>query len=231
MIEPHVHVIAALAVLSRIADVWTTYLATPTLRLEGNLLARRLGWPYALATILLGLVAYVSPGLGIVVLTASFLVAAANASKIVMARALGEEQMAVLLDRVARATRPWPGLMYIVLPGILTAALGATMFIFYHDSAQWGFYFALGTMSHASAVFLWYPLRYFRGRLRSRRRSDQSSREEDARTVTRAMMVEMTDRVGVRKGRRDHEQALGCFRTGALLHVGPGHGGMHRSDR
>ena len=69
MFEPYVHVIAALAVISRIADVLSTYLVTPTLKLEANSIARRFGWWYALLTILIGFVPYVSPALGVVVLT------------------------------------------------------------------------------------------------------------------------------------------------------------------
>jgi hypothetical protein len=172
MIEPYVHVIAGLAVLSRVADAWTTYLVTPTLRLEGNAVARLLGWPYALATILLGLVAYLSPPMGVIVLTASFLVAAANASKIVMAKALGEAEMAALMGRVLAATRPWPGLFYLVLPGILTAALGGCVLIFYHHLDDWGLYIALGMMAYAFAVFVWYPVRYLRGRAGLRKRRD-----------------------------------------------------------
>ncbi len=61
MIDGHVHVIAGLAVCSRAADVWTTHLVTPTLKLEANPIARRFGWKLALLTILVGLVAYASP--------------------------------------------------------------------------------------------------------------------------------------------------------------------------
>src|SRR5690242_4314880 len=98
--EFSVHEIAALAVCSRVADVWTTYMVTPTLKIEANSLARRFGWPYALLTILVGLLTYVWEAFGIVVLTVSFLVAASNASKIVMARALGEDELAALSRRV-----------------------------------------------------------------------------------------------------------------------------------
>ncbi|MBI2300860.1 MAG: hypothetical protein HYU66_18275, partial [Armatimonadetes bacterium] len=54
----YVHIIAGLAVCSRIADVWTTYLVTPTLKLEANALARRLGWWFAVPSIGVGLLTY-----------------------------------------------------------------------------------------------------------------------------------------------------------------------------
>jgi hypothetical protein len=175
MIEPYVHVIAGLAVCSRVGDVWTTYQVTPTLKLEANLLARRFGWWYALLTIFLGLVPYASPPLGVMVLTTSFLVSASNASKIVMAKALGEDEMAALLHRVLLATRPWPGVLFLVMPGVFTAALGGSLLLFYHHSSQWGYYFALGMLAYALAVFVWYPLRYFRGRAGSRERRNRTS--------------------------------------------------------
>src|SRR5690242_4857030 len=117
MIEPFVHVIAGLAIFSRIADVWTTYLVTPTLKLEANSLARRFGWRFAFLTIAVGLVPYVWPPLGVVVFTVSFMVSASNASKIVMAKALGEDELAALVRRVMVATPPWPGLLFLVMPG------------------------------------------------------------------------------------------------------------------
>ena len=45
--DSYIHLIAALAVLSRLADIGTTYLASPTLKLEANSLVRRFGWAIA----------------------------------------------------------------------------------------------------------------------------------------------------------------------------------------
>lgn len=172
MIEPYVHVIAVLAVCSRIADVWTTWLVTPTLKLEANSLARRFGWPYALLTILVGFVAYLSPALGVIVLTTSFMVAASNASKILTAKALGEDELAAMSLRVTLATPLWPGLLYMVLPGIFIGVLGGTLLFFYPLATQWGYYFGLGMLTYALAVFIWYPLRYFRVRAQASKLSE-----------------------------------------------------------
>ena len=169
MIEPYVHVIAALAVLSRLADILTTYLVTPTLRLEANSIARRFGWWYAWLTVLVGFIPYVSPALGVVVLTTSFMVAAANASKILTARALGEEGMAELSRRVIQATPPWPGLLFMVMPGIFIAILGFTIIFFYPLADQWGYYFGLGMLVYALAIFIWYPLSYLHVRSQQKR--------------------------------------------------------------
>jgi len=174
LIDPYVHLIAALAVCSRLADVWTTYLVTPTLKLEANSLVRRFGWRFAALTVLVGLLPYLSPPLGVVILTASFMVAAFNATKIVMARALGEDELTALQRRVILTTPAWPGLLFLVLPGILVGVLGGCILLFYPYPDEWGFYFGVGLLAFASAVFIWYPVRFFRIRAEARRSSDGS---------------------------------------------------------
>lgn len=166
MTSAEVNVIAALAVTSRLADLLTTYLVSPTLQLEANSLARRFGWRYAWLTVLVGLIPYASPSAGIVVLTASFMVAASNASKIVMARALGEAEMSALSQRILQATPLWPGIFYMTLPGICVLALAGSLLYFYPSDTQMAYYFAVGMLAYAFAIFVWYPLRFFRARSR-----------------------------------------------------------------
>jgi len=164
LVENYVHVIAGLAVCSRVADVWTTYQVTPALKLEANAIAQRFGWPFALLTTLIGLVPYVSPPLGVIVLTASFMVSASNASKIVMARALGEEELTALTRRIILATPPWPGLLYLVMPAFFIASLGGILLLFYPAASDWGYYFGIGMLAYALTILVWYPVRYFRVR-------------------------------------------------------------------
>lgn len=169
LVENYVHVIVALAVCSRAADVWTTYLVTPTLKLEANVVARRFGWRFAVLTIVIGLVPYVSPPLGVIVLTASFMVSASNASKIVMAKALGEEELAVLTRRVILATPPWPGLLFLVMPAFFVGALGGVFLLFYPQPSEWGYYFGIGMFAYAAAILIWYPVCYFRVRAQAKK--------------------------------------------------------------
>lgn len=172
MIDPYVHLIAAIAVCSRLADIGTTYLVTPTLKLEANSLARRFGWRFAALTVLIGLVPYFSPPLGVMAFTTSFMVAAFNATKIVMARALGEDEMAALFHRVILATPPWPGLLFLLMPGILVGVLGGCILLFYPYPDEWGFHFGAGFLAFAAAMFVWYPVCYFRVRAKARKSSD-----------------------------------------------------------
>jgi hypothetical protein len=164
MFDPYVHLIAGLCIVSRIGDVATTYLGTPTLKLESNSIARRLGWRYAFLTIAAGFIPYYSPPLGVIVLTASFLVAASNASKLLLARAIGEEEFARLTRKACVSTAPWPALALLALPAVFMIFLGGTMLLFYSSSTEWGYYFALGFLTYAFAILVWGLVRYFRFR-------------------------------------------------------------------
>jgi hypothetical protein len=46
------HLISFLLLLSRLGDIGSTYLITPTLKLEANPIVRRLKWRFAAVTIL-----------------------------------------------------------------------------------------------------------------------------------------------------------------------------------
>ena len=79
-----------------------------------------------------------------------------------MARALGEEELVAQSRRVILATPPWPGLLFLVLPGIFIGVVGSTLLMFYPDASQWGCYFGFGMLGFTVAMFVWYPVRYFR---------------------------------------------------------------------
>src|SRR5437867_966894 len=91
------HLLCVVILLSRLGDIGSTYLITPKLKLEANPIARKLGWGFAVATLLLCFVPYYSTALGIIVLIPSLMVSAANASKIWFVRAYGESEYHDLL--------------------------------------------------------------------------------------------------------------------------------------
>jgi len=72
------HLLCALILLSRLGDIGSTYLVTPKLRLEANPIVRKLGWWFAVATLLLCLVPYYWTPAGIIILIPSLMVSAAN---------------------------------------------------------------------------------------------------------------------------------------------------------
>src|SRR5277367_6944372 len=82
----------ALLVFSRGMDFLSTWVATPTLALEGNPIAKKLGWKWGLLvnlTLCLGFALWPLPA--IVISTSSVLVAARNFQQAWLMRSLGEE--------------------------------------------------------------------------------------------------------------------------------------------
>jgi hypothetical protein len=95
------HLLAALVLLSRLGDIVSTRLVTPKLRLEANPIARRLGWPFAFATLLVAAMPYFDARIGVAVLAASLLVSASNFYRGWFIRAIGEEEFEQLVLRAA----------------------------------------------------------------------------------------------------------------------------------
>ena len=83
---------------ARLLDFASTWVATPNLLLEGNPIARRLGWRWGLVVnvlFCLGLAFW--PVAGVIVVTTSLLVAARNFKGAWLMRAMGEERYLVFM--------------------------------------------------------------------------------------------------------------------------------------
>ena len=156
-----VHIVAFATLISRLGDIGTTYLVSPTLRVEANPIARRLGWKFIFATSIIALIPYRSIHGGVLVLTASFLIAASNASEAMLARFMGEENYAAL-NREAIQKMPFVlGLSLLCLPAIFLMMLGLMMLLLFPESSnRWGFDMAEGTMAAAAAILIFYPIRF-----------------------------------------------------------------------
>ncbi|HET6765685.1 MAG TPA: hypothetical protein VFH27_18525 [Longimicrobiaceae bacterium] len=142
------HLLAALVLLSRAGDLVSTWLASPTLRLEANPVVRRLGWSFGLLTLGSAIVPYYNTSLGVMVLTTSFMVTASNLSSGWMMRTLGEAEMSALLDRVARRSSLRSALGFTVGAGAATMAVGLLM-VWLCRTTEWGYYFGWGVLAFA----------------------------------------------------------------------------------
>jgi hypothetical protein len=157
-LEHHLeHCLAATLFVGRLADILSTRLATPTLRLEANPLVRKLGWPFAWATLLVSLLPYAKPWGSVVavpVIVASFFVAAQNLSRAWMMRALGEEEYLAFTRRAFAKARP--ALVYgsIAVSSSLIAGAGLLLLLFYPEDDAWAHWFALGIVLYAGAIAL-----------------------------------------------------------------------------
>ncbi|HKE00345.1 MAG TPA: hypothetical protein VKE69_04995 [Planctomycetota bacterium] len=154
MAQPFDHALFGLVLFSRIGDVASTRLGTPNLRLEANPVARRLGWKFALLTLLIALIPYWHTGMGVAIAVASLLVSASNFSRVWQYRALGEDRVLAILEETARASRlrqallwHWVGVGFVLLLGTLALYLDA-------DRIAWSPWIGLGIVTYGAAMGL-----------------------------------------------------------------------------
>jgi len=142
----------AVLVFSRGADFFSTWVATPNLVLEGNPIAKKLGWKWGLvvnAVICAGLPRWPVPA--IIVSTASVLVAARNFQSAWLMHLLGEQ---LYRDwHVARLQETRISIYLFCLFGqtALVAAVGSA--VVYFSDRQWvSLAIGMGIVAYAAAV-------------------------------------------------------------------------------
>jgi hypothetical protein len=148
------HLFAGLLLVARVGDIGSTYLATPRLVLEANPVARRLGWPFALLTLLLALIPYYNLSAAVVVLVPSLLVSSRNFGSIWMIRALGEERMLALQVEAARRNQFSEAVLYGVAESVFMAGAALFLMLLEGRSSAPGVLFALGMLVWAIALLV-----------------------------------------------------------------------------
>lgn len=150
------HVLCGLLLISRLGDVLSTRLVTPTMALEANPIMRRLGWPFAWATLLICLLPYWNTALALVALVPSLLVSSANLSKLWLVRALGEREYAELLRRAVTRSRLSHALMATAASSCFLLLTAAVLWFLSPDPERdWGYWFALGMALYGAVVWLY----------------------------------------------------------------------------
>ncbi len=149
------HIVAGILLVSRIGDVGTTYLVTPTLRLEMNPIARKLGWRYALLTLLVCIIPLYSLEMGVALAMASLLVSASNAAKVWAVRALGEQRHLDLMLEAARKSKRSHALVGVGASAIFLMMAGGLVLLFF-PSADWGIGFWLGVGIVGYGFAIWF---------------------------------------------------------------------------
>ena len=155
-------VMFALLVFSRGMDFLSTWIATPNLVLEGNPLARKLGWRWGLlANWVMVFVLSLWPLSAIVVGTASVLVAARNFQHAWLMHALGED---VYRDWHVQRIRETPVALFLFcLAGhtFLTAGVGAVL-VYFSRMRLVPFGIGMGMLAYSIAVTLYTLLAVWR---------------------------------------------------------------------
>jgi len=152
----------ALLVFSRGVDFLSTWIATPNLVLEGNPLAKKLGWRCGLLVngIMVVVLAFWQLS-AIVVATASVLVAARNFQSAWLMHSLGEDvYRAWHIERV-RETRVTLHLFCLAGNTLLTAGVGAAL-IYFSKMQLVPFAIGIGLVAYAIAVAFYTVLAIWR---------------------------------------------------------------------
>ena len=139
---------------ARGADFLSTWVATPNLVLEGNPIARRLGWRFgALVNLIACAVCALLPIAAIVVATTSVLVAARNFQSAWVMRTMGETAYRHwYASRLREAPRP----LYLVCLGAqaaLTSSIGVAL-ITWAPLDSIPFALGIGVLFYAGAILL-----------------------------------------------------------------------------
>jgi hypothetical protein len=141
-----------LLVFARGMDFLSTWIATPNLVLEGNPLAKKLGWQWGLLlNIVLVSVLAMWPLSAIVVATASVLVAARNFQSAWLMHSLGEEHYRQWHVERIQETRITLYLFCLAGNTLLTAGVGAALIYFSHLRLV-PFAIGMGMVAYAVAV-------------------------------------------------------------------------------
>ncbi len=156
--------LAAMTATARSMDLLSTWIATPRLTLEGNPIARRLGWRWGIPMNgALALVFACWPLLAISLITTSCLVAARNLQSAWLMRSMGElDYRCWMADRMATSSRR---LVWGCFLGeaLMTGVVGGTLM----GSSEWRlvpFSIGLGMLAYSFAVGLFSTLAVWRNR-------------------------------------------------------------------
>jgi len=123
------HFLFVVLLISRIGDILTTYIATPTLKLEANPIVRKLRWPFALLTLLIAFVAYASTNVAATLAIVSLLVCASNASWMWIMRVMGEQEFYQLYLTLCRRASVTFSLLCCWLPSFFFFLVGVILFV------------------------------------------------------------------------------------------------------
>ncbi len=160
--SPEYFVFLAILLASRAMDFFSTWVATPHLVLEGNPIARRLGWRWGipLNVALCGAFA-LHPMTAIILSTTSLLVAARNFHNAWLMRSLGEHDYRFLVSEQIHRSGKGLYLLCMYAQAALTAVVGVALILFSGDRII-PVSIGLGVAAYSAAVAVFSTLSVWR---------------------------------------------------------------------
>jgi hypothetical protein len=183
----------AVLAFSRGMDFLSTWIATPNLMLEGNPIAKKLGWTWSLLfNAVLVVVLAMWPLSAIVIATASVLVAARNFQSAWLMRSLGEEIYRAWHIQRVQETRVTLYLFCLAGNTLLTAGIGVAL-IWSSNLRLVPFAIGMGMIAYAIAVAFYTVLAVWRLHRAAKREARQTA-AQNAATASRVLVAETCSR-------------------------------------
>ena len=178
-------VMLLLLVFARGMDFLSTWIATPNLVLEGNPLAKKLGWKWGLALNVVLCVALAAwPLSAIVVATASVLVAARNFQSAWLMHSLGEEIYRQWHVERVQETRITVYLLCLAGNTLLTAGGGAALIYSSKLRLLIPFAIGMGMVAYAIAVAFYTLLAIWRIRRAAKKLEARQNSRSNGKSLT-----------------------------------------------
>jgi hypothetical protein len=149
----HYYLYLVLLMAGRGLDFLSTWIATPNLVLEGNPIARKMGWKIAIilnVAVCFGLATWPLPA--VMLTTTSLLLAARNFQSAWLMHTVGEERyFAWMADRFREAS-PGVYLFCVLAQTVLIASIGVVLVIFSRAEQLVPFAIGMGMVAHGIVV-------------------------------------------------------------------------------
>lgn len=126
---------------------------SPGLRLIANPVIARFGWRFAALGVVMPLLPFYNPILGVMLLGPSLLVAANNLERVWLARSLGETRFEGLLKEAAQTRRLALAVSSSIGSGLLIAVGGAALMLLSSQGpGDWSYWFGIGLVFYGIAT-------------------------------------------------------------------------------
>ena len=183
-----------LLVFARGMDFLSTWIATPNLLLEGNPIAKKMGWKWGLVVNMVMITALALwPLSAIVVATASVLVAARNFQSAWLMHSLGEEIYRQWHVERVQETRVTLYLFCLAGNTLLTAGIG-TALIYFSDLRRVPFAIGMGLVAYAVAVAFYTLLAIWRLRRAAKKLEARQNSSTNDKSLTVDAWVRVENR-------------------------------------
>ena len=147
--------LAALLAFGWGVGVVTMRLMSPNRRLVANPLIARVGWRLALVGLLIPLLPFYNPVIGIALIGPTFLLASSNLEKAWLVRSLGETRYRALLEEAAAGGHLGVAIATNFMAGLLVASIGGVlMLVSSAGKFEWSWWFGFGFIIYGVAVAL-----------------------------------------------------------------------------